>query len=88
MTTAGINVVPVTCLAGPPTRAVPYQLSASVVYPSRQRKAREIKEAKLAAPGYAITFSMAMNQGSLRNSGNYVLDTVTTTKRTKEEDLH
>jgi hypothetical protein len=35
--------------------------------------------------GYMITFSTAMNEGTLGNPGNFVVDTVVTTKRTKKK---
>ena len=35
--------------------------------------------------GYMITFSTAMNQGTLANSGNYVIDTVVPVKKTKKK---
>jgi hypothetical protein len=35
--------------------------------------------------GYLITFSTAMNQGTLGSSGNYVMDTVVSAKKTKKK---
>jgi hypothetical protein len=44
-----------------------------------------IKVGKPVLSGYLITFSTAMNQGTLGNTGNYVVDTVVPVKKTKKK---
>jgi virginiamycin B lyase len=43
------------------------------------------KTGKPVLSGYMISFSTAMNQGTLGNSGNYVMDTVVNVKKTKKK---
>ena len=44
-----------------------------------------VKVGKPVLSGYLITFSTAMNQGSLGNSANYVMDTTVPVKKTKKK---
>jgi streptogramin lyase len=68
----------------PPPPTPPSITSVSVIFTQKTNKKGK-KIGKPVISGYVITFSTAMNQGSLVSTGSYVVDTVVTTKRTRKK---
>jgi hypothetical protein len=56
---------------------------AVVIFQKRNKKGKKVGNPVIS--GYLITFDTAMNQGTLGNSANFVMDTVVITKRTKKK---
>ena len=86
-TTTGINVLS----AGSPTptptptSTPPSIIAASPVTTQKVNPKTHKKVGKPVLAGYTITFSTAMNAGTLANTANYVVDTVVPVKKTKKK---
>ena len=67
----------------PPPPPAPTIIAETAVYTQKMKKGKKVGEPVFA--GYMITFSTAMNDGTLANSANYVIDTVVPVKKTKKK---
>ena len=71
-------------MLAPPPPTPPTIIGESVVI-TQNYNGKHKKVGKPVISGYVITFSTAMNQGSLGSIASYVVDTVTITKRTEAQ---
>jgi streptogramin lyase len=69
----------------PPPPPPPPTIASESVVTVQKRNKKGKKVGKPVISGYTITFDTAMNQGTLANPANYVVDTVVITKRTKKK---
>ncbi len=85
--TPGINVTGSSTGTGgsPPPPPAPTIIGETAVFTQKVNPKTHKKVGKPVFAGYMITFSTAMNQGTLANSANYVVDTVVPVKKTKKK---
>jgi hypothetical protein len=91
--TTGINVLastptptPTSPTPTPTPPPAPTIIGETAVFTQKTKKVRNrtVKVGKPVFSGFMITFSTAMNQGTLVNAANYVMDTTVPVKKTKK----
>jgi streptogramin lyase len=85
--TTGINVLASSPTPTPTPPAAPTIIGETAVFTQKTKKVGKkfVKVGKPVLSGYKITFSTAMNQGTLGNAANYVMDTVVPVKKTRKK---